>query len=64
MNSLCTGRWHFTKRWRRNEVSDEFEAQAVECRKIAERNGDLIKDQYEALARQCLIIAAQRTRTV
>src|SRR5262245_12008666 len=64
MNGLCTGRWQFAKRWQRKEVADDFEAKATEIRKIAECNGDLIKDQYEALARQCLIIAAQRTRTV
>lgn len=43
----------------RNEIADEFRAQAVECREIAQRNCELIKEQYEALARQCLIIAAQ-----
>jgi hypothetical protein len=29
----------------------------------AERHCDLIKDQYEALARQSLIIAAQKMRS-
>jgi hypothetical protein len=64
MNILFTERWQLTKRWHRKEVADEFEAQAVECHEIAERHCDLIKEQYEALARQWLIIAAQRMRTV
>ena len=34
--------------------SDEFRTQAVECQNIAERRGDLIKEQYEAVARQWL----------
>jgi hypothetical protein len=51
----------FTERWQRNDA-DEFRAKAIECRQIAERHSDLIKEQYEALARQWLIIAAQRTR--
>jgi hypothetical protein len=55
----------FTDRWRlRNELADTLHAHAVECHEIAERNCDLIKEQYEALARQWLIITAQRTRTV
>ena len=63
MNTHFTERWQFTKRWQRNEVADECEAHAVECHEIAECHGDLIKEQYEALARQWLIIAAQRMRT-
>jgi hypothetical protein len=51
----------FTERWQRNDA-DEFQANAVECHEIAERHSDLIKEQYEALARQWLIIAAQRMR--
>ena len=54
----------FTEHWQRNEVADGLRAQAIECHQIAERHCDLIKEQYEALARQCLIIAAQRIRTV
>ena len=54
----------FTERWRRDDGADEFRAHAAECHEIAERQCDLIKEQYEALARQWLIIAAQRTRTV
>jgi hypothetical protein len=54
----------FTERSQRNEVADEFRTQAIECYQIAERHCDLIKEQYEALARQCLILAAQRIRTV
>jgi hypothetical protein len=55
----------FTEPWRRrNDLADELQAHAVECHEIAERHGDLIKEQYEALARQSLIIAAQRMRTV
>jgi len=55
----------FLERWRRrNELADELQTQAVECHEIAERHSDLIKEQYEALARQSLILAAQRNRTV
>jgi hypothetical protein len=54
----------FMKRRQRDAVADEFRARAGECCEIAERNGDLIKEQYEALARQWLILAAQRMRTV
>jgi len=54
---------HFTERLQRNEVADECRAQAIECNQIAERNVELIKEQYEALARQWLIVAAQRIRT-
>ena len=64
MNTFFTERWQLTKRWRRNEATYEFEAKAVECHEIAERHCDLIKEQYEALARQWLIIPAQRMRTV
>jgi vacuolar-type H+-ATPase subunit D/Vma8 len=49
---------------RRNELADELQAHAVECHEIAERHSDLIKEQYEALAQQSLILAAQRIRTV
>jgi hypothetical protein len=55
---------HFTERWQRNEGTDEFRTQAIECHQIAERHCELIKEQYEALARQCLILAAQRIRIV
>jgi hypothetical protein len=54
----------FTERWHRNDVAHDFRTQAAECQEIAERHDDLIKEQYEALARQWLIIAAQRMRTV
>ena len=58
MNTLST------ERLQRNEVADEFRTQAIECHQIAELYYDSIKEQYEALARQCLILAAQRIRTV
>ena len=51
----------FTERWQRNDA-DKFRAKAVECSEIAERHSDLIKEQYEALARQWLMIAEQRLR--
>jgi hypothetical protein len=54
----------FTERWQRDELADEFRTQAIECHQIAELHCDSIKEQYEALARQCLILAAQRIRTV
>jgi hypothetical protein len=55
----------FTERWRGcNEVADELEAHAVECYEIANRHRDLIKQQYQALAQQSLILAAQRIRMV
>ena len=57
MNTLLT------ERWQRNEFADEFRTQAADCQEIAERHCDLIKEQYEALARQWLIIAAQRMRS-
>jgi hypothetical protein len=60
MNTLYTQNALFT-RWQRNA---NFRMHANECLEIAERHGDLIKEQYEELARQWLIIAAQRTRTV
>jgi hypothetical protein len=34
--------------------SDEFRANTVERKEIAERHGERIKEQYEALARQWL----------
>jgi hypothetical protein len=39
--------------------SEEFHAQAEECQGLADRYGDLIKCQYEQLARQWLYLAAQ-----
>ena len=51
----------FTHRQQRNV---DFRKHAAECLEIAARHGELIKEQYEELARQWLIIAAQRTRTV
>jgi hypothetical protein len=54
----------FTERCQRNDAVGEFQAHAAECHEIAERQCDLIKEQYEALSRQWLIIAAQRMRTV
>jgi hypothetical protein len=39
--------------------SEEFHAQAEECQGLADRYGDLIKCQYEQLARQWLFLAAQ-----
>jgi hypothetical protein len=62
MNIHFIERWHVTKRWQRKEAADEFESHAAECREIAQRHGDLVKEQYEALARQWLIIAEQRAR--
>jgi hypothetical protein len=61
MNTVYTQNARFAERWQRN---GDFRIQAAECLEIAERHGDLIKEQYEELARQWLIIAAQRTRTV
>jgi hypothetical protein len=49
----------FAPRRHPNKVADEFRTQAVECYEIADRYHDLMKEQYEALARQCLMIAAQ-----
>jgi hypothetical protein len=42
--------------------SEEFRAHAAECHEIAERHCDLIKEQYEALARQWLVVAEQAKR--
>jgi hypothetical protein len=39
--------------------SEEFHAQAAECQGLANRYGDLIKYQYEQLARQWLFLAAR-----
>jgi hypothetical protein len=61
MNAVYAQNARFVGRWQRN---DDFRMHAAECLEIAERHGDLIKEQYEELARQWLIIAAQRTRTV
>ncbi|HKA80924.1 MAG TPA: hypothetical protein VKD43_12870 [Xanthobacteraceae bacterium] len=51
----------YTECWQRNDA-DKFRANAVECYEIAERHSGQIKEQYEALARQWLMIAAQRLR--
>jgi len=48
----------------RHEIADRSMSEAIECRQIAERHSEAIKEQYEALARQWLMIAAQRNRTV
>jgi hypothetical protein len=37
--------------------SEEFRAQAAECREMADRFHELAKSQYEALARQWLELA-------
>jgi hypothetical protein len=42
----------FTEHLRRDIFADECQAQALECHEIAECNSGLIKEQYEALARQ------------
>jgi hypothetical protein len=42
--------------------SDEFRAQAEECRKLASSVGGLIKRQYEELARQWLELAERLDR--
>ena len=47
-----------TERWQRNDLADEFRTNAVECQEIADLHCDLIKEQYEALARQWLAVAA------
>ena len=39
--------------------SDEYLAQAAECQGIADGWSDLVKQQYEALARQWLMLAEQ-----
>ena len=49
----------FAPRRQTDDVADEFRTQAVECYEIADRHHDLMKEQYEALARQCLMLAAQ-----
>jgi hypothetical protein len=47
-----------TERGQRNDLADEFRTHAVECQEIAELHCDLIKEQYEALARQWMTLAA------
>ena len=42
--------------------SEEFRTHAAECQEIAERHRDLIKKQYEALARQWLVVAERAER--
>ena len=39
--------------------SEQFRAYAAECHQIAENYCDLMKEQYEALARQWLAVAEQ-----
>ena len=51
----------FTQCLQRDDA-DKFRAKAVECHEIAEQHSGLIKEQYEALARQWLMIAQQRLR--
>jgi hypothetical protein len=46
----------------RQSRSAEYRAQAAECLEIANRWPDLIKDQYELLARQWLVVAEQSER--
>jgi hypothetical protein len=63
MKTRFTNITPFAERWRRrNEFADTLHADEVESHEIAERHRDLIKEQYEALARQSLILAAQRIR--
>jgi hypothetical protein len=47
-----------TERLQRNEFADECRTHSVECQEIAEFHGGLIKEQYEALSRQWLAVAA------
>ena len=47
----------------RQSRCEEYRAQATECLEIANRWPDLIKDQYEQLARQWLVVAEQSERT-
>jgi len=51
----------FTECLQPNDV-DKFRDNAVECYEIAECHSGQIKEQYEALARQWLMIAEQRLR--
>jgi hypothetical protein len=53
----CTMKTLVTERWQRNELAEEFRTHAVECQEIAELHCDLIREQYEALARQWLAVA-------
>jgi 23S rRNA-/tRNA-specific pseudouridylate synthase len=39
--------------------SEQFRAHAAECNQIAEHYSDSIREQYEALARQWLVVAEQ-----
>jgi hypothetical protein len=40
-------------------TSEQFRAHAAECNQIAEHHSGSIKEQYEALARQWLVVAEQ-----
>jgi hypothetical protein len=42
--------------------AEEYRAQAAQCREIAGRSLDHLKQEYEELARQWLAIAAQAER--
>ncbi len=44
--------------------SEQFRAHAAECHEIADGWSDLIKEQYEGLARQWLVVAQQAERTL
>jgi len=46
------------------ERSKQFRAYAADCHQIAERYCDLMKEQYEALARQWLVVAEQAERKI
>ena len=39
--------------------SADFRARAAECQRVADRQDELIKSQYEELARQWLVLAEQ-----
>jgi hypothetical protein len=48
-----------TEHLQRDIFADECRTHAVECHELAEYHRESIKEQYETLARQWLMIAAQ-----
>ena len=62
MKLQITGARPFTITARPTAPSDEFRAHAAECHEIAEGWSDLIREQYEALSRQWLLVAEQAER--